>query len=388
MTEEVNGNPFLFGKPVQGAYFCNRREELQHLKLLFRGRNSGWLYAPRRYGKTSLIREAFALLEGESILTAYVDLWPLDDDADFVRPFMDGINCLLQREWGGLDKILNVLRGTLKGFVPTVTMNDEGRPVFSVAPVDVSSRLPIEELLGLPEQLAKHKNTRVVIAFDEFQEVTKVKGLESRLRSVMQHQQRVSYILAGSQAGLLQKMFSKPESPFFYFAEHVPIGRIPRSELARYVYGRFQWCGIPVSEETALALVALAEDHPNFVQQFAATAWNLLQQNSFEEKDLIEQVTEQVVASQDTGFRMIFDRFAASQRKVLIEIALRGGQEVLSASRRRAGRLGHASTVSSALHRLEEGEILVHERNNGGWWYLNPAFRLWVLKRAARTEKG
>lgn len=152
MTEEANGNPFLFGKPVQGAYFCNRREELQHLKLLFRGRNSGWLYAPRRYGKTSLIRDAFDLLEGESILTAYVDLWPLDDDADFVLPFMAGINCLLQREWGGLDKILNVLRGTLKGFVPTVTMNDEGRPVFSVAPVDVSSRLPIEELLSLPER--------------------------------------------------------------------------------------------------------------------------------------------------------------------------------------------------------------------------------------------
>ena len=91
MSEHVNENPFLFGKPVQGAFFCNRRKELQHLDRLFRSRNSGWLYAPRRYGKTSLIREAFALLEGDSISTAYVDLWPLTNDADFLFPFMSGI---------------------------------------------------------------------------------------------------------------------------------------------------------------------------------------------------------------------------------------------------------------------------------------------------------
>jgi hypothetical protein len=224
----------------------------------------------------------------------------------------------------------------------------------------------------------------VVIALDEFQEVAKIKGLESRLRSVMQHQRRVSYLLAGSQASLLREMFSAPERPFFHFAEHVPIGRIPRGELVRYVHGRFRWSGLDVAEGTAAALVDLAEDHPNFVQQFAAVAWNLLQQGVPEGDELRTQVIAQVVASQDTGFRMIFDRLAASQRRILVEVAQRGGAALLSTARREAGRLGPASTVTSALDRLAEQEILVREREDGTWWYLNPAFRLWVQERAAR----
>jgi hypothetical protein len=369
---------------VQGEHFCDRREELRRLSTLIQSRNSGWLYAPRRYGKTSLIREAFALAEGGEVATAYVDLWPLQEDADLIRPFMNGISALLGREQGGLEKSLATLRSILESFVPTVTLDDRGRPVFSVAPVGGGRRPAIEELLSLPEQLAQRHRLRVVIALDEFQEVAKIKGLESRLRSVMQHQQRVSYLLAGSQASLLREMFSAPERPFFHFAEHVPIGRIPRGELVRYVHGRFRWSGLDVAEGTAAALVDLAEDHPNFVQQFAAVAWNLLQQGVPEGDELRTQVIAQVVASQDTGFRMIFDRLAASQRRILVEVAQRGGAALLSTARREAGRLGPASTVTSALDRLAEQEILVREREDGTWWYLNPAFRLWVQERAAR----
>ncbi len=350
-----------------------------------RSPNSGWLYSPRRYGKTSLIREAFALVEDEDLHTAYVDLWPIGGGADLIRPFLAGISPLISKLGGGVERGLRLLRSLLHSFVPAVGIDDNGRPVFSVAPAGRLDQPGLEELLDLPERLAERHGARVVIAFDEFQEIAHVKGLEARLRAVMQHQQRVSYLLAGSRASLLRTMLTSPQRPFYQFGEHVPIGRIPTKELVRYVRGRFEWSGVQVREGLAREVVTLAGGHPHFVQYFASVAWNLLAGNVPDDEATIGRVREQVVASLDPGFREIFEGLSAAQRRVLVELAAGGGKELLSEARRTAAGLGSASTVASALEALAAKQIL--EREAGVSTFLDPAFRLWVCDRVPRARR-
>lgn len=51
-------NPFKYGKIVSGEFFYDRREELQRIKETLKGGNNLVLYAPRRYGKSSLVHKA------------------------------------------------------------------------------------------------------------------------------------------------------------------------------------------------------------------------------------------------------------------------------------------------------------------------------------------
>lgn len=87
-----------------------------------------------------------------------------------------------------------------------------------------------------------------------------------------------------------------------------------------------------------------------------------------------------MVSALDPGFRIFFDGLAASQKRVLLDVARHGGRAVFAEERRIHGNLGSASTVASALGALSDKEVLARDEEN--WGFVNPAFRLWVLHRA------
>ncbi|MBN2718633.1 MAG: ATP-binding protein [Deltaproteobacteria bacterium] len=378
MTQTLSpANPFLFGKPVGGVNFCNRSTELATLRELYMSANSAWLYSPRRYGKTSLIKESFAQLDAPNIHTAYVDFLPISAGQDVAEVYMRGISPLVNTLFGNLTQALKELKQLATSFVPALTVDEDGKPVLTMTGhARVGDASPVlEDVLQLPEKLAQKRKQRVVVAIDEFQEVASIRGLEARLRSVMQHQQHVSYIMAGSRASLLKTIFTSPERPFYQFAHHIPIDKIDIQELVRYICGRFEYTHVDIADEHARQIVLLADCHPHFVQYFASIAWQIAKNGALDE-ELIPLLTEQVVTSMDPGFRMFYDDLAMSQRRILAHIAVNGGEEMLSERVRAGSRLGSAATVQTALAALEKKESLV--RQNNEWKYINPAFALWV----------
>ncbi len=376
----MDDNPFLFGKPVGGTFFCDRRRELRRLAVLFRSPNSAWLLSPRRYGKTSLIREAFELAEGESFHTAYVDLYPLQAGRLFVRPLLAGIGPLVLGMAGTAERALQVLRSLARSFVPALTVDDLGKPALTFSAAGPPGPEPeVEEVVDLPQRLAERYDTRVVVALDEFQAVAKVSRLEARLRGVMQHQDRVSYVLAGSRPSVLREMVSSPDRPFYQFGELIPLGRIEPPELLRYVSGRFESAGRPVAPATARRIVEVGAGHPHFTQYLASVVWSLLAEGVPEGDGLLAHGMERIAAALDAGFRPLFESLSAAQRRVLVEVAIRGGRELLAERRRLAGGLGGASTVASALAALVRRDIL--EREGAEHRFVDPALGLWLVEQ-------
>ena len=66
-------NPFRYSGVVTGDLFVDRAEEIAALHQAFRAGEHMFLYSPRRYGKTSLILEAFRRLPATE-KWVYVDL--------------------------------------------------------------------------------------------------------------------------------------------------------------------------------------------------------------------------------------------------------------------------------------------------------------------------
>ena len=82
-------NPFLVSGYYSPEFFCDREQETGTiLDALHNGRNVT-LIAPRRMGKTGLVRHAFYRLKEEQpdIVTFYLDIYSTQSLGDFVRLF-------------------------------------------------------------------------------------------------------------------------------------------------------------------------------------------------------------------------------------------------------------------------------------------------------------
>jgi hypothetical protein len=105
------GNPFLYGRPVEQAEELIEREGVRaELQDSIRSGQPVMVYGPRRYGKTSLARVVEReAVDGWGIVAVHADLWSVSSVADIV---------------GVLDRAYPRMSGVLRGrtVVDTETM--------------------------------------------------------------------------------------------------------------------------------------------------------------------------------------------------------------------------------------------------------------------------
>ena len=86
----------------------------------------------------------------------------------------------------------------------------------------------LHALLDLPLGWSRRAVTGRSIVFDEFQDITKLPGIDAIVRSHIQHQGEVaSYVFAGSEQGLMKQLFEAKERPLYGQAVPVRLGRLP-----------------------------------------------------------------------------------------------------------------------------------------------------------------
>ncbi|EDP73360.1 archaeal ATPase, partial [Hydrogenivirga sp. 128-5-R1-1] len=70
-------NPFFFGGVVEEEDFCDREDELNSLEKDVLSGINVLLYAPRRFGKTSLLLASLKRLKNKGVKGVYIDLFPV-----------------------------------------------------------------------------------------------------------------------------------------------------------------------------------------------------------------------------------------------------------------------------------------------------------------------
>ncbi len=71
---KAEGNPFSFGSLALDDAFANRLREVQELEFDVMNGQDVVIFAPRRYGKSSLVWRAMRGLASEDVHVAYVNL--------------------------------------------------------------------------------------------------------------------------------------------------------------------------------------------------------------------------------------------------------------------------------------------------------------------------
>src|SRR6476620_7201576 len=270
MIEDVN--PFVYSRPVPPEDVVDRDEEVEALLRSAVGGHYVRLYAPRKYGKTSLLTRA--LHDGgrtEGLVGVLVDLYRVSSIAD--------VTVRLERAYAR--HLSGEIRGRVEAFLQRTGVG------LSLGAFGISARLQLDPardplpalhaLLDLPLRLEASGGFRAFIVFDEFQDIDKIPGLDGLLRSHIQfHGDVASYVFAGSEPGLMKQLFEDRDRPLYGSAVPMRLGRLAPEDVGAYVAERFEETGRDVGDALG-PLLREAAGHPQRAMLLAHRLWALVE---------------------------------------------------------------------------------------------------------------
>lgn len=358
-------NPFLIAGYHSPEFFCDREMETAAiLDALHNGRNVT-LIAPRRMGKTGLIRHAFYRLKEQEpdIVTLYMDIYSTQSMGDFVR------------------LVANTVLGKLDT-APQKTLSRIGQFIRSCRPV-----FTFDELTGVPKVTidvapAEEENTLkeifeywCYVAIDEFQQIAEYqeKGVEALLRSYIQFLPNVNIIFAGSKQHLMQEMFTSSKRPFYQSTQLLTIGPVDREAYACFAVGHFAKHGVQLPREVFDTIYDKFDGHTWYIQCILNRLYGY---NRDVDTELVVYATEQIVSEQSYSYADLLKAYSAGHVRLLKAIAREGCvKEVLAGDFISRHRLRAASSVSASLKKLLDNELvyqtpygyIIYDRFMGEW---------------------
>lgn len=349
-------NPFTFGTVASGENFYDRKEECSRIINTLTGGNNIVLYAPRRYGKTSLVHKVMELLEDQNYKCIYIDFMKVFSRESFVKQFSHKI----MEKQGNLSRAVSFIATLLKGITPQLNFNKEGIPEFSIAFKEYKlSDTTIEEIIDLPEKLGNIES-KYIIVMDEFQEITNLNGenFEKILRSHIQFHKNVNYLFLGSKTHLLNDMFSNQNRAFYNSAMTIQIDKLPIDESINYLQNKFSIFNITLSKQNAEYMINKAGNIPYYIQMLAAEIWQYFITEPAEiQPEIIDKSADRIIDLKYDFYLKIFENLSAYQKKLLSALAI-DSNNIYSLEYQQKHRLSSVSTTQKAVKALIDEYII------------------------------
>ena len=295
MQTGTMANPFRIAGELLPDEMIDREEEAARLLALAAGGHSSRLVAPRRYGKTSLLRHVLTHASAQGWATALVDLEGVLSLSSLVvrieRAYDRELKGTVRRTVDALFRAWQVgLSLGAGGFTATLRSNPR---------IDVESVLL--RLLDLPAKLHERTGVRTLVAFDEFQDLLRVDGADGILRSVLQHQTAVaSYAFSGSAPTLMERLFEDPSRPLLEHAVSVELGPLPADATAMYLEERFRRTDRDIGNALD-PLLAFTRGHPQRTMLVAHHLWELVPPGSAADEAAFVDAREQALQHAEAG---------------------------------------------------------------------------------------
>ena len=243
--------PFVFGVRVEGDTFTDRKEETKRLKANFTYGINTILISPRRMGKTSLVDKVCSLVESDDIRIAHIDAFGCRSENDFINAFATAVVRATSSKW---EEWMETTKVFLSRFIPKISFGQDPLTDFSLSLEYNVSNNTTEDVLKLPEIIAKEKECRIVVCIDEFQQIGDFPDsltFQKKLRGIWQLQKNVSYCLYGSKKHMMEQMFQNQSYPFYRFGDLFYLDKISEEDWVAYICDRFKMTGKEIPENLA-----------------------------------------------------------------------------------------------------------------------------------------
>lgn len=369
--------PFVFGKAVRGEYFTDRKEETSKLVNNFKYGVNTIIISPRRYGKTSLVKHAIANCKDKDLKIVFIDIFASRNPEEFCRMFADAV---IKQTSSKIEEWADITKKFLSNLAPKISISADPMNEISLSFGVKPDAMDIDNILNLPEKIAKNKKCKIVVCVDEFQQIGEYPDslyFQRKLRSHWQHHEHTSYCLFGSKKHMMKELFEKSNFPFYKFGDLFYLDKIAEDDWVEYITSRFKSANKEIRESVARDICKLTDNYSSYVQQLSWLLWIRFEEENQEEilqkafnemlahsSVLFEQITQNLTAYQMNFLRAIIDGVTSDFSK----------KEVLEKYD-----LGTAGNITKLKNALIKKEII--DYSNGKFFIADPILKVWLSRR-------
>jgi hypothetical protein len=370
-------NPFIFGKIISGDLFLDRDIEQERLQRNIRSGINSMLVSPRRWGKSSLVRQVDEKNQQEdsSVRFCFIDMFNIRKEEDFYAQLVTAVLKTGSDRW---EKWMDDAQQFLKGLIPRFNMGSDPMSDFSVSLDWKEVKKNPDEILNLPEVISVKKKIRIVVCIDEFQNLAffdEPLEFQKTLRAHWQLHKNAVYILLGSRRHMLIDLFNNPSMPFYRFGDLVMLEKIPAGFWPPFISERFACSGKQFPEVLANNIPGLLENHPYYIQYLAHEIWSIT------DKEVTQAIIDTAIANlldqNNYLFQMQTDNLPNTQVAFLKALS-EGVISFTSMDTMKKFDLGSVSNIRRIREALIHKEII--DIFPGKPEFLDPLYKLWFRK--------
>lgn len=368
-------NPFTMKVISDYESFCNRIKEQDDFISYAKSDTNAVLYSPRRYGKTSLIKQVQRRLAKEKDrLTVYVDFFGLSSVDDIAARIAKGLYSILRSQKSLLEKAVQ----TISTFRPVIRPTEQSLDftIEQISPT-ISGIQLLDKTMEDFGKFLNHSGKSVNITFDEFQEISELKEslqVEGILRKHIQ-EHKASYFFVGSRRRLLLDMFNERTRPFYQSAINYKLDRLPTDEFNLFIRKAFENSKIICSQKVIASIIQRASNHPYYTQKLAFFVFE--EAETAIEQMHVEKAFSFLMQTEAVVFEAVLQGLAPQQIALLKALAKEPSPSILSNKYMNSHGLKSIGGIQSALKRLVHKDLIEREQD-GPWQLVDPILKEWL----------
>ena len=376
----MSTNPFRYGALALDDAFTDREAEVAELLADVLNGQDVVVFAPRRYGKSSLVWRVSEEAIARDVLVAHVNLMTTPTTERLAEKLAETIHDDLASTLFRARERLRVFSGLR--ITPIVTVDPTtGKLGFSFdagrQPQDLDATL--ERLLELPGQLAAERGRKVALVLDEFQEIVDIDAeLPKIMRSVFETQPEVAHVYLGSKRHMLERIFNDENEPFWRSAKQMEIGVIAPELFRGYIEAQFARTGRQVEQAALDRVLDATLGHPYATQELCYFLWEETPEGAAAGIDEYDVALDRLLRAEHAHFGLVWEKSARAQRLVLQALAREPGRPLAGEYRRRHGLPG-PSSVQRALDALRKDELVTRDAD-GAYRIAEPFLAEWLRR--------
>ena len=378
----ASGTLFPTDSPLPAGQLIGRRDDIAEMATRLDAGTHLVVAGPRRTGKTSVCEAALTRLARRGVYTAKLDLFRLSDAGELAEAIAAAVIANRSTTHRALRRARTAGRAALSAAQAQAVLKmvgELGEGVELALTPGLAARDPERALdlaLELPERVAVADGRRLVLFFDEFQELASARrpygdpgAVTNRMRAIFQRSTSVSYLFAGSIEHVMRDLFAPSRRAFSGFGSFYTLRPIDPEEWRAGLAERFAEDRCTVADSALDRIVELGGGHPRATMRIA-------QQTHLVS---IELATREIgLELAQLGFQRALDGDLPTMEQVVERIRLLHKHGLLIARTVAAGgpmpRRVQPGARDRALKLLRDAGILEHEAH-GRWRVIDPLLR-------------
>ena len=314
--------PFSYGRIAEKENFTDRNSEVLLLTQNFQSLINTVIISPRRWGKTSLVNKAAqtVMAESQTTLVCQVDIFNCRTEEEFYVAYANAILRVTTSAW---EDFVAGVKKYLGRMAPTISIADASQTYELSFGINFKeNQLSYDEILDLPEVIARDTKKKIVVCIDEFQNINEYEdpiAFQRKLRSHWQKHTSVCYCLYGSKRHMLLDIFNDYSMPFYKFGDILFLQKIGREDWVQFISKRFSDTGKSISDELCGIIADKMKNHPYYTQQLSQQVWLRTPKKATEE--IINDSFMSLIGQLGLLFSNIIDSLTPKQISFLIAVA-------------------------------------------------------------------